>query len=73
MITRYGHRLEQMPHHRNDLRKGSEHQLNVGFTVSDAQLADDDWRSEFEDHRLDTLKKQRPKFESAGGRGRLGA
>ncbi len=53
MTKRYGHLLENMPYHRNGSDSGSKHQLGMDYTVSDAQLADDAWRAEFEDHRFD--------------------
>ena len=57
MPVRYGHLMENMPYHRNGSDSGSKHQLGMDYSVSAAQLADDAWRAEFEDHRLDEDRK----------------
>lgn len=67
MTKRLGYLAEKTPCYGLRSSWVADHKLGPRFTVSDAQLRDDAWRADFEDHRLDRAppETQIPVFNPA--------
>ena len=68
MTKRYGRLAEKAPWYAHGASWAADHQLGPRFTASDAQLDDDAWRADSEDHRLDRApppETQIPVFDPA--------
>ena len=66
MSERHGIISEKTSYYGRRSSWGVDHKLGVGFTVSDAQLRDDAWRADSEDHRFDDGARSAPSKKKFG-------
>ena len=60
MTKRYGRLSDKPPYYAHGASWAADHQLGPLFTASDAQLRDDAWRADSEDHRSDVCDHSSP-------------